>query len=187
MKLFESINKFREDPGSLGDYLYNEIKNISIQKKNDKEIFIYKGIYSLSGKEELFIQVSNTLKTLDSYNPLEFSQDLYILPAEKILKKNASVEEKEKALKEKQLEDKNNFKKIKLNLANKFHKIKIFRHNMINNDIDDSIIMQILTNFNYENNTKERFFDYIFSNEIKFIGISLSGKKAKKEGYILLA
>lgn len=155
--------------------------------KNDKEIYIYKNAYSLSGKDDLFIQVSNTLKTLDPLSPLEFSEDLYILPAVRNLAKDAKPEEKAKALKEKQIEDKANFKKIKISLADKFPKIKIFRHNMINSDIEDSIIMQILTNFNFENKTNERFFDYIFNNEIKSIGVSLLGKKAKKEGFIILA
>lgn len=167
--------------------MYNEIKNISVITKNNKEICIYKGIYSLSGRDELFIQVSNTLKTLDPFIPLEFSEDLYIQPTEKYKKKNASEEEKAKALTEKQIEDKANFKKIKLSLADKFPKIKIFRHNMINNDAEDSIVMQILTNFNYENKSCERFFDYIFNNEIKTIGVSLCVKKAKKEGFIILA
>ena len=103
------------------------------------------------------------------------------------LKKNASPEEKAKAMKEKQNEDKANFKKIKNSLGMKYPKIKIFRHNMVNNDVEDSIVMQILTNFNFENKTNERFFDFIFGSDVKFVGVSLNGKKAKKEGFIILA
>lgn len=181
------MNKYRADPSSLGDYLMDEIKNISVTIKNNKEIPIYKGTYTLSGKDELFIQVSNSLKTLDPLPPLKYSEDLYLLPAETKLNKNATPEEKQRALKEKQSEDKANFKKIKSLLAVKFPKIKIFRHNMMNNDVEDSIVMQILTNFNGENKTNERFFDYIFNEQINNIGVSLSGKKAKKEGFIILA
>lgn len=182
------MNRYRADPSSLGDYLINEIKNISVTIKNNKEIPIYKGTYTLSGKDELFIQVSNSLKTLDPLPPLKFAEELYLLPAEsKVNNKNATPEEKAKALKDKQLEDKANFKKIKTSLADKFPKIKIFRHNMMNNDVEDSIIMQILTNFNMENKTNERFFDYIFNEQVHSIGVSLLGKKAKKEGFIILA
>lgn len=183
------MNKYRSDPSALGDYLINEIKNISVTTKNNKEIPIYKGTYTLSGKDELFIQVSNSLKQLDPLPPMKFAEELYLLPAESNLKngKNATAEEKAKALKEKQMEDKANFKKIKNSLADKFPKIKIFRHNMMNNDVEDSIVMQILTNFNMENKTNERFFDYIFNEQINHIGVSLTGKKAKKEGFIILA
>jgi hypothetical protein len=182
------MNKYRNDPSLLGDYLINEIKNINITNKNNKEIPIYKGTYTLSGKDELFIQVSNSLKTLDPLPPLKFVEELYLLPAESKLKnKNATAEEKAKAQKEKQVEDKANFKKLKSSLGEKFQKIKIFRHNMMNNDVEDSIVMQILTNFNGENKTNERFFDYIFNENIEYIGVSLAGKKAKKEGFIILA
>jgi hypothetical protein len=148
---------------------------------------VYKGTYTLSGKDELFIQVSNSLKILHPLLPLEFSDELHLLPAEIKLNPNASQEEKTKALKDKQLEDKANFKQIKNSLSKKFPKIKIFRHNLVNSEIEDSIVMQILTNFNFENKTTERFFDFIFSPEIKNVGVSLVGKKAKKEGFIILA
>jgi hypothetical protein len=182
------MNKYRADPSSLGDYLMNEIKNITLTNKNNKEIPIYKGTYTLSVKDELFIQVSNSLKTLDPLPPLKFVEELYLLPADSNLKnKNATAEEKAKAQKEKQIEDKANFKKLKSSFGEKFPKIKIFRHNMMNNDVEDSIVMQILTNFNGENKTNERFFDFIFNENINYIGVSLAGKKAKKEGFIILA
>lgn len=163
-----------------------ETKNISVTEKNGKEIYIYKNLYRISGKDELFIQVSNVLKTLDSLEPLEFSEEL-ALECENVKNRKPIDDQDKIALqKEKEADYKQRVKNLKEKIARTFQKIEILSHTT-NEEIEDSIIMQIISNFNSDKNSKvKRPFDLIFGSQFKNIGVQLTGSK-KINGQIIFA
>ena len=163
-----------------------ETKNISVTVKNGKEIFIYKNLYCIAGKEELFIQVSNVLKTLDPLDALEFSDELILEPENVKNRKPANDQDKLALLKEKDVDYKFRVKNLKEKLSRKFQKFEFLTHTT-NEDIEDSIIMQIISNFNVEKNSKvKRPFDIIFGEHFKCVGVNMSGTK-KMTGTIIFA
>jgi len=166
--------------------LLQEINNISLTKKNGKEIYIYKNLYCISGSEELFIQVSNVLKTLDPLEPFQFSEELVLEPENDTNRKPLNEQDKLILQKEKDAETKKRFKNLKEKLKSKFKNIEILSHTT-NQDIEDSIIMQIVSNFNADKNSRaKRPFDIIFGEQFKFVGMQLTGKK-KMNGHIIFA
>lgn len=170
----------------MADLLLKETKNISVSEKNGKEIYIYKNLYCISGKEELFIQVSNVLKTLDALNPLEFSDELALEPDNVKNRKPVDAQDKLALQKEKEADYKQRVKNIKEKVGKTFQKIEILSHTT-NEEIEDSIIMQIISNFNAVKNSKvKRPFDLIFGSEFKNIGVQLIGSK-KMNGQIIFA
>lgn len=185
-RIFECINRFRANPGSLADLLLEETKNISVTEKNGKEIYIYKNLYCISGKEELFIQVSNVLKTLEPLNPLEFTEELALEPENVKNRKPVDAQDKLALQKEKEADYKQRVKNLKEKVSRSFQKIEILSHTT-NEEIEDSIIMQIISNFNADKNSKvKRPFDLIFGAQFKNIGVQLNGSK-KMNGQIIFA
>jgi len=163
-----------------------ETKNISVTEKNGKEIYIYKNLYCISGKDELFIQVSNVLKTLDSLEPLEFSEELALEHENVKNRKPIDAQDKLALQKEKEADYKQRFKNLKEKVARTFQKIEILSHTT-NEEIEDSIIMQIISNFNSDKSSKvKRPFDLIFGSQFKNIGVQLTGSK-KINGQIIFA
>lgn len=177
------------DPYSLADKLLEEMKNITVTIRNGKEIYTYKGIYCIAGKEELFIQVSNTLKTLNPMEPLEYSSDLILDPENPNIKKiikGLTDQEKSAIHKQKEADYKERLKSLKEKLSRKYQKIEALTHTT-NENYEDSIIMQILSNFNIEKNPKaKRPFDIIFGEQFKYVGLSMTGNK-KLTGNIIFA
>ena len=166
--------------------LLEETKNISVSQKNGKEIYIYKNLYCINGKEELFIQVSNVLKTLDALEPLEFSEELALEPENVKNRKPVDAQDKLALQKEKEADYKQRVKNLKEKLGRSYQKIEILSHTS-NQEIEDSIIMQIISNFNAEKNSKiKRPFDLIFGSLFKKIGVQLNGGK-KLNGQIIFA
>lgn len=154
---------------------------------NGKETILYKGVYCLAGKEELFHKVSESLRLLDPLQNLEYKRDLEITLKEPISSKAAKGNEEKKRL-QKENDDhiKSEYKRLKKEFANEFKKFDILPHTM-NDNIIDSIIMQIVSNFKEENNPKiKRPYDTIFNPEYKYVGISLHGKK-KLSGAMIFA
>jgi len=172
----------------LADLILQEIENITVTIRDGKEIYTYKGIYCISGKEELFIQVSNVLKTLDSLDPLELSEELALEPENVKNRKTTTPQEKLALQKEKDADYRQRSKNLKDKLNKKYKKIEIITHTT-NENIEDSIIMQILSNFNADRNSKvKRPFDLIFSPNFKYIGIQMiPNNKGKFNGQIILA
>jgi hypothetical protein len=174
------------NPNGLADLLLSEIKNISYIEKNGKQMYLYKNLYCISGNEELFIQVSNVLKTLDSLEPLEFSEELILEPENVRNRKPINEQDKLALQKEKEADYKLRFRNLKEKINKKYQKIEILTHTT-NEEIRDSVIMQIITNFNVGKNSKvKRPFDMIFGSQFKKIGVQLSGSK-KMNGYIIFA
>lgn len=163
-----------------------EMKNISLTKKNGREIYIYKNLYCISGSEELFIQVANVLKTLDSLEPLEFSDELVLEPENVTNRKPLNEQDKLALQKEREADTKKRFKNLKDKLKGRFSNIEILSHTT-NEEIEDAIIMQIVSNFNADKNSRaKRPFDIIFGQQFKYIGVQLSGNK-KMNGHIIFA
>jgi len=174
------------NPNALADLLLDEIKNISVTEKNGKQIYIYKNNYCIGGNEELFIQVSNVLKTLDPLDPLDFSEELILEPENVRNRKPVDEQDKLALQKEKEADYKLRFKNLKEKLNKKYQKIEILSHTT-NEDVRDSIIMQIISNFNVSKGSKvKRPFDIIFGSQFKNIGVQLNGNK-KMNGYIIFA
>lgn len=166
--------------------LTSEIKNISVNVVNGKEINLYKGLYCINGKDELFLKVSDQLRALAPMENLEYRKTLEIDINPKVPPKGATNEEKKKIQKENEDEIKAKYKKLKELNAGIYKKYEILTHTM-NDNIIDSIIMQIVSNFGDERNPKiKRPFDIIFNRDLKYIGISLVGKK-KLTGNIIFA
>jgi len=185
-RIIECINKFRADPKILAELLLTETKNISVTQKNGKEIYTYKNVYCISGKEELFVQVSNVLKNMDSQAPLMFSEELALEPENVKNRKPVDMQDKLALQKEKDADYRQRVKNLKEKLNQQFNKIEILSHTT-NEEIEDSIIMQIISNFNLEKNSKiKRPFDMFFGEQYKFIGVQLSGNK-KMTGNIIFA
>lgn len=165
------------NPEKLADLLIEEIKNISTNNVNGKEVILYKGLYCLSGKEELFREVSDTLRNLSPLYPFEYRKNLEIEIKQASIIKTLSEQEKKKIIKENEEDIKNKYKQLKLINASEYKRFEILTHTM-NENILDSIIMQIVSNFKEQKSTKsKRPFDIIFNKELKFVGISLTGKK----------
>ncbi len=166
--------------------LFLEIKNISVNIVNGKEVNLYKGLYCINGKDELFLRVSNQLRTLKPMAGLEYRKTLEIDINPKVAVKGASIEEKKMIQKENDDDIKAKYKKLKELNGGIYKKYEILSHTM-NDNIIDSIIMQIVSNFSDEKNSKmKRPFDMIFNQDLKYIGLSLVGKK-KLNGNIIFA
>lgn len=166
--------------------LISETKNISVNIVNGKEVNLYKGLYCINGKDELFLKVSEQLRALAPMEGLEYRKTLEIEINPKVLSKGASNEEKKKIQKENEDDIKAKYKKLKELNAGIYKKYEILSHTM-NENIIDSIIMQIVSNFKEERNPKiKRPFDIIFNKDLKYIGISLVGKK-KMSGNLIFA
>jgi len=154
--------------------------------ENGKEVALYKGLYCINGKDELFFKVSDQLRTLAPMEGLEYRKTLEIDINQKVPSKGASNEEKKKFQKENEDEIKTKYKKLKEMNEGIYKKYVILSHTM-NENIIDSIIMQIVSNFGDDKNPKvKRPFDIIFNKDLKYIGISLVGKK-KLSGNIIFA
>ena len=184
--ILECINHFRSNPNHVADLLIEESKNIQVTIKNGKEVVIYKDNYCISGKEELFMKVSNFLRNFSPLEPLELSDEL-ILEPEIVRKTKPSNDEEKAALqKEKEANYKFRLKNLRERLSGKLRKIEALTHTT-NENVVDSIIIQIISNFNIEKTSKaKRPFDMIFSSEFKYIGVSLIGNK-KMTGNIIFA
>jgi len=168
----------------LADLLLEETKNISVTEKNGKEIFIYKNLYCINGKEELFIQVSNVLKTLDPLEPLEFSDEMALEPENVKNRKTVDAQDRLALQKEKEADYKQRVRNMKAKLGRTFQKIEILSHTT-NDEVEDSIVMQIISNFNAEKYSKvKKPFDLIFGSQFKNIGVQLIGGK-KMNGQII--
>ncbi len=180
------VNEFRSNPDKLADVLISEIKNISVKITNEKELILYKGVYCITGKDELFLKVGDSLRTLKSMGPLEYRKELELEIKESTKIKGLSNEEKKQLQKENEGDIKNKYKKLKEIHENNYKKFEILPHAM-NENIIDSLIMQIVSNFDENNNVKvKRPFDIIFNREFKYIGLSLIGKK-KMSGVVIFA
>ena len=163
-----------------------EMKNITLSKKNGKEVYIYKNLYCISGSEELFIQVANVLKTLSPLEPLEFCEELVLEPENVTNRKPVSQEDKLALQKERDADTKKRFRNLKEKFKGKYSNIEILSH-ATNEEIEDAIVMQIVSNFNAGKNTKaKRPFDIILGEQYKYVGVQLSGNK-KMNGYIIFA
>ena len=166
--------------------LISEIKNITVSIISGKEVILYKGIYCINGKDELFLKVSDQLRLLNPMDPLEYRKDLEIEIKPQIPLKGATNEEKKRIQKENEDDIRIKYKKLKEENSGKYQKYEILTHTM-NENIFDSIIMQIVSNFNEEKNPKIRKpFDIIFNKDLKYIGVSLVGKK-KLSGNLIFA
>lgn len=166
--------------------LVSEIKNISVNIVNGKEVNLYKGLYYINGKEELFLKVSDQLRALAPMGGLEYRKTLEIEIDPKVPAKGANNEEKKKIQKENEDDIKAKYKKLKELNGSIYKKYEILPHTM-NENIIDSIIMQIVSNFDDNRNPKiKRPFDIIFNRDLEYIGISLVGKK-KLSGSIIFA
>lgn len=166
--------------------LISEIKNISVNITNGKELILYKGIYCINGKDELFLKVSDALRSLIPMDPLAYKKDLEIEIKQIPSTKGLSNEEKKKIQRENDEDIKNKYKILKETHKNLYKKFEILPHTM-NENIIDSIIMQIVSNFNENKTVKvKRPFDIIFNKDFKYIGLSLIGKK-KMSGSIIFA
>jgi len=163
------------------------MKNISVSNKNGKEVFIFKNLYCISGKDELFMQVSNELKNFKPLAPLQFAEELVLEPENVKPRKTTNDQDKKEYSKEKEMDLKLRVKNLKDKLHEKYQKIEVLAHTT-NEDIEDSIIMQIISNFNVEkNNSKiKRPFDIIFNEKFTNIGVQLKGNK-KMNGNIIFA
>lgn len=154
--------------------------------KDGKEIVLYKGLYCLNGKDELFLKVSDKLREYNQLEPFEYRTNLEIEVKPLVFMKNTTPEDKRKMQKENDADIKAKYKKIKEMNDGIYKRYEILSHTM-NENIIDSIIMQIVSNFNEERNPKiKRPFDIIFDKDLKYIGISLNGKK-KLSGNIIFA
>lgn len=163
-----------------------EMKNITLSKKNGREIYIYKKTYSISGSEELFIQVANVLKTLDPLEPLEFSEELVLEPENFTNRKPLNEEDKVALQKERDADTRKRYKNLKEKFKGKYSNIEILSH-ATNEEIEDAIIMQIVSNFNAGKNTKaKRPLDIIFGQQYRYLGVQLSGEK-KMNGHLIFA
>lgn len=166
--------------------LVSEIKNISVNIVNGKEVNLYKGLYYINGKDELFLRVSDQLRALMPMEALEYRKTLEMEINPKVPAKGASNDEKKRIQKENDDDIKAKYKKLKELNGSIYKKYEILSHTM-NENIFDSIIMQIVSNFGEDRNPKiKRPFDIIFNKDLKYIGISLVGKK-KLSGNIIFA
>jgi len=157
-----------------------------VNLKDGKEIVLYKGLYCLNGKDELFLKVSDKLREYNQLEPFEYRTNLEIEVKPLVFMKNTTPEDKRKMQKENDADIKAKYKKIKEMNDGIYKRYEILSHTM-NENIIDSIIMQIVSNFNEERNPKiKRPFDIIFDKDLKYIGISLNGKK-KLSGNIIFA
>ena len=100
--ILECINHFRSNPNHVADLLIEESKNIQVTIKNGKEVVIYKDNYCISGKEELFMKVSNFLRNFSPLEPLELSDELILEP--EIVRKTKPSNDEEKAALQKEKE-----------------------------------------------------------------------------------
>ena len=116
-------------------------------------------------------------------NPLQFSEDL-IFNINNLNQIHALTVEEKFGI-EKNNELKINYFKEKL--SNKYKNVEVLNHE-INENIQDSIIMQIFYNFNSQNKKiNKRPFDIIFSNELKYIGICMLGGFNNLKGNLVFA
>ncbi len=162
------------------------MKNITLTKKNGKEIYIYKNLYCISGSEELFIQVANVLKTLDPLEPLNFTEELVLEPENVSDRKPLNEHDKLSLQKERDADTKKRFKNLKEKFKGKYSNVEILSHTT-NKEIEDAIIMQIVSNFNAEKNSRsKRPFDIIFGQKFKHVGVQLTGNK-KMNGHLIFA
>lgn len=124
------------------------------------------------------------LKTLDALEPLQFSEELALEPENIKNRKTLDAQDKLALQKEKEADYKQRVKNMKEKVGKAFQKIEILSHTT-NEEIEDSIIMQIISNFNAEKNSKvKRPFDLIFGAQFKSVGVQLTGSK-KRNGQII--
>ena len=118
--------------------------------------------------------------------PLEFSEELALEHENVKNRKPIDAQDKLALQKEKEADYKQRFKNLKEKVARTFQKIEILSHTT-NEEIEDSIIMQIISNFNSDKSSKvKRPFDLIFGSQFKNIGVQLTGSK-KINGQIIFA
>lgn len=129
------------------------------------------------------------LRALTPLQPLEFSAELVLEPEDPtlIITKDLSEQEKMAINKKKEASYKLRLKNLKEKISRNFEKIEALTHTT-NENIEDSILMQILSNFNNEkiNSKVKRPFDIIFGETFRFVGVSMAGKK-KLTGNIIFA
>lgn len=155
-KIFELINKIRQNPNSYADEIENSIVNIIHQKPKDdsgKDKIIYKKRVkvALNTGEPAFIEAAKELRTISSIPPLEFKKDICV-----------PLPEKEEDIKN------TNYLKDQVKLIREKYNIDVFYKDLIK-DPEVSALLMIVDD-SAKNPGKKR--QAVLDENFKYIGVS---------------
>jgi len=183
------INFLRKNPQKLAEKLLIEKDQILLKTVGDKTKVIYKDKFYLPGGKDLFEEVAEYVMSKSKLEALKESKDLIMRPEDpNIIQINTTEEAKKQYKKEKEIDDKLRYKFLR----EENHKKGLFKEYFIfsfisGDSIEDALITQFLSNFRGHKGKNKRPIDIVFNPNVKFIGINLTEKKDKLNGFLIFA
>lgn len=188
-RIIELINYFRQNPKKIAEKLDKEKEELSVKEIANKNRITYKEKFIIPEGKDLFEEVARFLRLLPELELLKPSQDLIMKPQNLPFSSVETTEEKKKnfiVLKEQ--DDKARYRSLRNenNLKGIFKEYFIFSF-VSAESIEDALTAKLFCNFKNFKDKTQRPIEIIFNPNVKYIGVNMSEKKKKLDGYLIFA